>query len=49
MEPKAFAEWTSKELWEHEPIAEAPGMRFTWKWTPAGHDHIQLVKVACGR
>ena len=28
------------------PIAEALGMRFTWKRTPAGHDHIQLVKVA---
>jgi hypothetical protein len=28
------------------PIAAALGMRFTWKRTPAGHDRIQLVKVA---
>ncbi len=27
------------------PIAEALGMRFTWKRTPVGHDQIQLVKV----
>jgi hypothetical protein len=26
-------------------IAAALGKRFTWKRTPAGHDHIQLVKV----
>jgi hypothetical protein len=28
------------------PIADALGMRFTWKRTEAGHDHIQLVRVA---
>lgn len=28
------------------PIADALGMRFTWKRTGAGHDHIQLVKIA---
>ncbi len=28
------------------PIADALGMRFTCKRTGAGHDHIQLVKIA---
>ncbi len=27
------------------PITQTLAMRFTWKRTPAGHDHIQLVKM----
>lgn len=47
MERNGVAPDLAQRFWDKFiPIAEALGMRFTWKRTPAGHDHIQLLKVA---